>query len=211
MAITVSDLKVTLRGQVAGQRWQSGCWYRITGAAFLTATLLGVAEAYWNDIKTTWRTLQMNTPTFTTDELFIEEEGTTGQYATYPIPSAEQTGLRSLSGGMNLSAPFNAFPIRQTVGSRVTRPGQKRYPGVGEQDQNDGSLNGTVLALLGAFAPKVSGGITLGAPVATGVMWAEVCRVDPTTRLIIAKQDVSGFFLPPYVTSQVSRKIGRGI
>lgn len=211
MAITVTDLKMTIRGRIIEQVFMVGCWYRITGAAFLTATPLGVAEAYWNDIKGAWRALQLSDPAFVTTSIFCEEPGVAGQYAEYPIPSAEQGGLRAMTGGTNLLPPFVAFGIRQTVGSRVTRPGQKRIPGVGEQDSTNQFVNAGTVTLVDSLAAKFSSGITLGVPVATGVMNPEVCRVDPITRLIIAKQDATGFLTNPNTTSQVSRKYGRGV
>lgn len=210
MAITATDLKMTIKGTCLGQRWNLGCWYRLTGAAFATADPLGVAEAYWNDIKSAWRALALAAADFYTLEIFCEEEGANGQYATFPIPSGEQVGLRALGAALNLEPPYVAYGVRQTVGSRVTRPGQKRIPGVGRQDTTNGYVVTATATLVGSVAAKFSSGITLGAPVATGVMWPEVCRIDPATRLILAKQDVTGFLLNPYATTQVSRKVGRG-
>lgn len=211
MALGGSNLKVSLRGLIQGQKWQVGCWYTIGGAAFLTATPVGVGEAYWNFMKTAWRALQYNTVDMTTLEVFVEEPGVSGQYGTFAVPSGEQKGTRALAGGYYLCPPFDAYGIRQTVGSRVTRPGQKRIPGIGTQDINTGDVISTTQTLLAAATAQFTAVVTLGSPVATGLMTPAVCRINPTTREILAQQAVTGYIINNHVTSQVSRKAGRGV
>jgi hypothetical protein len=210
MAVSAEDLKIVIRGVHMGQQMEVVQWYRPTGAAFLTATLLGVAEAYWNDIKTTWRACHVANIDDVTTSVFISEPGVAGQYAEFAVPSGEQQGTRSGPTEPQALPPYVAAGVRLTVGSRVTRPGQKRFWGLKESDQSNGLLTAALAALITSLAPKFAGGITLGAPVATGVLWAEIVRVAGVPQVVTARQDVTGFIVAGNVTTQNSRKFGRG-
>lgn len=210
MPVTAEDLKITIRGTCLAQQAEVVQWYRPTGAAFLTATLLGVAEAYWNDIKTLWRACHLNSTNDTTVSILISEPGAGGGYAEYAIPSGEQSGTRSSPTQNQPLPPFMCAGVRLTVGTRTTRPGQKRFWGLVEEDQSAGVLGSALAALVAALAPKFSAGITLGAPVATGVLWPEIVHLEGSPQVVTARQDVTGFIVNPNVTTQNSRKYGRG-
>ena len=210
MPVTAQDVKISIRGQLSGQRVQVVQWYRPVGAAFLTATLLGVAEAYWADIKTAWRACHGATTNDVTTSILISEPGVGGGYAEYAIPVGEQQGTRSAPTQSNFMPPFAAGGVRLTVGTRTTRPGQKRFWGLYEEDNSNGDLGSAYAALLATLAAKFSSQITLGAPVATGNLIPEICRLDGVPEVVTARQDVTGFLVSPYVTTQNSRKYGRG-
>lgn len=210
MPVTAADLKITIRGTVYGEQFENIQWYRPDGAAFLTATVLGVAESYWNDIKTTWRAFQSVNGEVRTNSILISEPGLTGAYAEFPIPEAERLGSRTGVASNTVEPCFMAAGVRLTVGTRTTRPGQKRFPGMGEVDVDANLLVGAYVTLVEAVAVKFSEPIELGAPVATGVLHPEITRVDPTTKLVVVRQDVTGFVVNPAPTTQNSRKVGRG-
>jgi len=211
VAITVSDLKVSLQGLISGNRWECVQWYRLNGAAFLTATPVGVGEAWWNDIKAAWRGLYISTAIFTFEQVIVAEPGLTGQYGTFAIPTGEKQGTRSSTADNEALPPFCAAGIRLTVGSRVTRPGQKRPPLLVEADSDNGNVASGTVTLLNTLAAKYSTMQTLGAPVATGNMSPEIVRLNTATQEIDVKQDVTGYVLNARVTTQNSRKFGRGI
>lgn len=210
MAILSSHLKVTIRGTVAAQQWENVQWYKPTGAAFVTAEAAGVAQAYWDDVKTAWRALIVTSSVFTFQSVLVSEPGDTGAFGEYPIPISEQNGTRAIGDLADFMPPFNAWGMRLTVATRTTRPGQKRFCGIMEGDANADILTAPGIALLEDLAPKFSDNIVLGSPVATGVLIPEVVRIDRVTGDITASQEVTGFLINPYVTSQVSRKRGRG-
>lgn len=210
MAITATDLKIVIRGTLAGQQMQVVQWYRPTGAAFLTATPTGVGEAYWNDIKTAWRACHIATAFDVTQSIFVSEPGVDGAYGEYAIPVGEQQGTRPAGTLGEFLPPFLAAGVRLTVATRATRPGQKRFWGFLEGDNNAGALQSAAAALIGTLAGKFSSGITLGAPVATGVLWPEIVHLEGSPEVITRRQDVAGFIVAANITSQNSRKIGRG-
>jgi hypothetical protein len=210
MAITAAQLKIIIRGSFGGTLFENVQWYRPTGAAFLTADAVGVAEAYWNDIKTVWRALQVTSGGFLTQSVFVSEPGATGAFGEFSIPVGEQQGARSATGLGDFMPAFVAFGVRLSVATRTTRPGQKRFIGVMEGDATQEVLGAPVTTLLNNLAAKFSSTITLGAPVATGTLDPIIVRIDRATGALLTQQDVTGHLVNPRVTSQVSRKFGRG-
>lgn len=211
MAIGIGvPLKVVIRGRILGQQFQNVAWYVTDGAAFLTATATGVGEAYWNNIKTVWRAAMQAGEQLVTESILVSEPGPTGAFGEFPIPVGERQGTRTTGVG-DYQPAFLAAGIRLAVATRETRPGQKRIVGQLEGDQNQGILQPTYLALINALAPKFAEPVVLGVPVATGVLTPIVARVSPTGDEVLAYQEVIGWATNTFVTSQVSRKPGRGI
>lgn len=211
MAITASQLMIIVRGTMQGQRWENVQWYRPTGSAFLTADAVSVAEAYWNDVKTVWRAATTVSPALTFDSVFVSEPGSTGAFGEFAVPPAESQGSRSGSGLGEFLPAFCAAAVRLTVATRATRPGQKRFVGGTEGDNLGGVWSAAYIALIDALAAKFDSTITLGVPVATGVLDPIVVRINRATGAIVTDQLVVGHLTNPNISSQVSRKIGRGI
>lgn len=212
MAITAGKVKITVRGVLWSQQVEIVQWFSATGAAFLTADAVQVGEAFWNDIKTVWRAAQVNYSTQRTTSIVVSEPGSSGAFGEFAVPIAEQQGTRTPPASGSYLPTFCAAAFRETVATRATRPGQKRIWGAFEGDVNDdGTLAAPYKALIDAIALKFTENITLGAPVATGVLVPIVARVDRVTGAVTAQQDITGFITNPSITTQVSRKIGRGI
>lgn len=206
-----THLEIQIRFTYLSQKCMSRIMYEAQGAAFVTADVVQVLEAYWNDIKTVWRALHSTSAAVgTTDELFGRELDGAGGYATYAIPTGERVGTRSAGDDGEWVAPFVDGGIRLTVGTNVTRPGQKRIPFVREADMIGNEFDSAYLTLLDNLAPKFSNFIVLGAPVAAGVLQPVVggTIVDGIPTIF---QDVVGHVVNGDLTSQVSRKKGRGI
>lgn len=211
MAIGIGvPLKIVIRGQILSQQFNNVCWYLTDGAAFLTADATGIGEAFWNDIKTVWRAAMEGGSELTTTSILVSEPGPGGAFGEFPIPSAEQQGNRAGATSQYLPA-FNGVGIRLAVATRTTRPGQKRIVGGLEEDQASGAWTSTYLGLIDDIAAKFSEPITLGAPVATGVLIPIVARVVEPGGTVSVYQEVVGHVINPMVTSQVSRKPGRGV
>lgn len=210
MPIVTSTLKIVVRGILLAQRVEVVQWYAPAGAAFLTANATAVGEAYWNDIKTLWRAAHLDSAFDTTTSIYVAEPGESGAYGEYAIPLGEQQGTREEAEFGQYLPPYCVAAVRETVSSRVTRPGQKRFWGFGEIDNVNGILEPDATALVAALMVKFSDVITLGAPVATGTLAPIVVRIDRATGDITASQNVDGFVINPNLSTQNSRKIGRG-
>lgn len=210
MPIITSTLKVAIRGLLLGNQVEVVQWYAPAGAAFLTANAQAVGEAYWNDIKTAWRASHYAGTLDFTQSIFVSEPGVSGAYGEYAIPDDEQVGTRTGVGAGDLLPPYCAAAMRLTVSSRVTRPGQKRFWGLAEGDNVSGQLQAAGIALWEALAPKFDSVITLGAPVATGTLAPIIVRIDRVTGDITASQNVDGHILNHNLSTQNSRKFGRG-
>lgn len=211
MPVTGGHMKITLRYTYLAQRCENVQFYRLTGSAFATATVLGVLEAYWNDIKTAVRSVFSTSEDVSTiDSILGDEVGGGLGFAEFSIPPDERVGTRPAGAdGLWLNS-FSAIGGRLTVGSRLTRPGQKRFPMLREGDVSSNAVTPAIIDVYDPVFAKFSDLITLGAPVATGVMQPEIGKSVPSGFPTVF-QDVTGRVINTNVTSQVSRKVGRGI
>jgi len=210
MAIIGEHIKITYRYVWQSQECQNTQYWTPGGAAFLTADMIQVLEAYWNNL---YPILEPLMPASSAVGSFIsllgEEIGTGNQFAEFAVPLDEQQGSRSGLTDDTVPAAFNAFGFRQVVGTRLTRPGQKRFPWMAENDIDGNELDASFIDLITPLADHFSNTVILGAPVATGVLvpviGGTVVDGEPTVW-----QDVTGAIINQDVTSQVSRKKGRG-
>lgn len=211
MPVTASHIKVQYRYLWLDQRCLTEQYFRVTGAAFLTATMLGVLEALWANTQDSFRSVFPDEGGFQAVSLYGEEVGGGGGYAEYAIPVEEQGGLRPVAVGLEAVTGALAGGFRQTVGTKLTRPGQKRMPGLVEVDISGNILTDgeEYITYLTAWAETLSTPRLLGAPVATGELMPAIggSRVDGVPTVF---QDVVGYVINPYVTTQVSRKYGHG-
>jgi len=210
MAITAEHLAITVNYTWAGQKMQSKAYFRATGAAFLTADAAGVGEAFWNHVKAAWRGVVPSAVSGVFQSVFVEEIGGGLNFGEYPIPVGEQGGSRAGVTGEAMPS-FLAAGVKFTVGTRLTRSGAMRVPFVNEMDCQTNTLQSAYLTVVGNLANVYANVMTLGAPVATGVLQREVIRWTKTVPpAISAVQDVNGYLVATIATTQNSRKQGRG-
>jgi len=210
MAIGIdSIIQMSLNMDHNGARLMNVYCYKV---AVLPGAVSAVAygEAWWNHIKATYRALSQTAagPVFTS-VLVRDLSDPTGELAEYSIPSADRIGTRGTTGAPEAMPNLNAVGVRLTVGTRVTRPGQKRIPFMTEWDVAGEQVASGYITLVQSVAAVVSTRAVLGAPAAAVALDPVVVglNVDGTIR---AHQLVTGYNVNPYVTSQVSRKHGRG-
>jgi len=116
------------------------------------------------------------------------------------------TGLGKAVKGV---AGFAAVGVRLSVGSRVTRPGQKRIPWLTEGDVAGPLVGAGFVAVVETLKETMTSGFVLGAP-------AEFCELDPivvrknVTGAVTAHQPITGYVVNSLLTTQVSRRVGRG-
>lgn len=212
MAIFVdSDIEITLRQSWYGQQINNVWHYNIMGApGGVGVSAAELAQAWWNHVKSAYRAIcpsdQGNC--FNTVLLRVVNNPA-GDYGEYSIPVGEQAGTRTPGTQNQGQPPFNAASVRLVVGTRVTRPGQKRFAFLNEGDNNNGGLQSSYTTPLTALMTVMVAQMTLGAPAALFVLRPEVFRLT-STDLLLASQPITGYVINPNISSQVSRKYGRG-
>jgi len=170
-----------------------------------------LAEAWWNHIKAEIRATVVNSSgAFFKSVRVLELNNPEGDYGEWNIPSGESAGTRTPPAQSEALPPYCAAAMRLLVTSRATRPGQKRFGLLVEGDQTGGVLNGTMIGLYNTLGAKLSGIFVLGAPAVGTSMEPIVCRKD-ASGVVSAHQDISGWLVNPNVSTQNTRKFGRGI
>lgn len=114
---------------------------------------------------------------------------------------------------------FEAVPFRLVGDNAAVRAGAKRYAGVTEEDQVDGVItDGGVLTILNTLADVLAGAVNYGlidAGILIPVIMARILVSQGVYRLPANQgeavfSNVTDALFSPLVSSQVSRKIGRG-
>lgn len=210
MAIVTGSLcEITLNMLRLSQQVNMVFQYRVI-ASPLTPSAVVIAETWWNHVKTVTRALAANNAENAFKTVRIRElDNSVGDYAEYDIPLAEQTGTRTGTLG-DAMPPYVAVGIRLVVGTRATRPGQKRIPFVQEGDNVGGVLGASLQALVVTWANLMTTNMVLGAPAAGTELDPIVTRKD-ANGFVIADQPVTGYLINSNLTTQNSRKYGRGI
>jgi len=171
---------------------------------------VSLGNAWWNNIKSVYRAIPAAAMGDVFQSVIVRElNNPAGAYGQYAIPPAEKPGTRGAPAQQEQMPPFCAAAIRLVVGSRATRPGQKRIAYLTESDNMNGVLQSAFVALLQPLGVIISNDMTMGAPTLATVLHPIVCRKD-ASGVVTAHQKVVGYLISPYVSSQNTRKIGRG-
>lgn len=206
-----TDLQIAIRQRHTAQQIENVFSYNVMGTPLgvsVTAEQLG--EAWWNHVKATWRAAVPSAFGNYQYSVFVKVvNNPAGDYGEYAIPLAEQAGTRTATASEALP-PFNAASVRMSVSTRATRPGQKRFSFLTEQDQANGLLLSSLSTPLIAMMTVMCSQMTLGAPAALFVLQPKVFSLAPGD-IVVAEQDITGFVINNYVSSQTSRKVGHGI
>lgn len=182
--------------------------YRINGFPG-TPSAVQVAEAYWNNIKGVYRAAcSVGLGNVFVSVRIRELNNPSGDYAEFDVPTAEKVGTRATPAGDTLP-PNLATGVRLVVGTRATRPGQKRIGFMYEIDQAAGLVTSGWKTLVTNIAAAMTQQLTLGAPAALTGLQPIVCRKD-ASGFVTANQPITGYIVSDIATTQNSRKIGRG-
>lgn len=170
------------------------------------------AQKWWDFVKATLRPLQISQLT----HQYVTLESLDGDktFYHYDIPSGERVGTYATSG--DAEAAFVAYPFRLTTNSRLVRPGSKRICGVSEGATDPlGVLSAGVLALMNALGaimiqtvPILPLNVESMDPVIVG--FPHPATAHRPARLAREITLITGYNLPPVVTTQNTRKRGRG-
>lgn len=206
-----SEIKVAFRYQYLGQNCENVQSYIAQGAAVVGVNVAQLLEALWNDYKGRLLAISPDDAlVMSWGSLFGEEVGGTLEFGEYPIPIGERQGERTASSQYEWLPGTLAGGFRQTVATRLTRPGQKRFPFLQRGDVAGNILNGTYLALLEDVAGAFCSPSTLGAPALAVVMQPIVVHEPGVRDPVRHVQDVASWLVNTNATSQVSRKLGHG-
>lgn len=176
-----------------------------------TVDAVHIAEAWWNAVKTTWRAMiAVGIGAYFQSVRIQELNNSAGAFAEWNVPVGEQVGTRAAPAAPQVLPLFNAAAVRLTVGTRLTRPGQKRFFGLTETDNDGGPIGSAFLTLLNAHMAVLDSQITLGAPAALVTLDPIVTSRD-AAGTVINYQNVTGYVINPNISSQNTRKPGRGI
>ena len=164
MAITEGTLlEITLAMRFDESLFMNVYGYEVTGT-FTGIPAVNVAEGWWDAVKAEYRAMVRPSSGFNFRSVIVREmNNAAGELAEWNIPSGQQQGTRSGVSDSEFLPAFNAGGIRLTVGSRLTRPGQKRIPGLLEVDSENGRLSAAYTTLLDTLASRVDGALTLTA------------------------------------------------
>jgi hypothetical protein len=211
MPVTTNPIKITLRYVYLGQECENIQWYFGGGAVFVTATMPEILAAYWAHVQAAWHAIMYDDLAINSmNSILGEAVGGDLDYAEYPIPEADRVGTKTVAEyGQPLPGTL-AGAVRLTVGTRQTRPGQKRAPFIGEADINGNDLHPSYTDLLSDWGLTFSEQITLGAPAATAVLIPVITTFSGDPPALADWQDVTGQIVNLYASSQVSRKRGHG-
>lgn len=203
---TEISLRMLYQGQVVYNVWQYN-----TSAGLVGADPAEVGEGWWNHVKSTYRAVATSEHTGLFRSVFVRNlTSSPQQYGEFTVPTGEQAGTRTSSGGSELVPPFVAAGVRLAVGTNATRPGQKRLVGFVEGDNVSGYVNTAAVTAINNLMTVMVAAMVLGAPVALLTLDPIVVRKD-ASGTVVASQPIVGYVVNPAFTSQVSRKFGRGI
>lgn len=175
-----------------------------------TPTAGHYAQAWWGHVKANYRALVNAGFGLAFQSVRVQELGNPdGEYGEYGIPSGEQSGTRTNPADGEFQPSFMAAGVRLTVGTRLTRPGQKRFPFLTQSDANVNLLGSTFTGLLVTLMDTMTQNITLGSPAAGVVLVPYVVSLNADST-IRASQFVTGYKINPFLTTQNSRKAGKG-
>lgn len=189
---------------------QTARTFRAEGIILLLISAAELGEAWWNDVKAEWRALAPANAANIFKSVLVEEFGGSLGYGEYAIPVSEQGGLRDVSSLANPLPSFVNVGCRLTVPTRATRPGQMRIPFLYEGDSSGQQWGGVAVPLVQAVAAAYSSVLAMGAPAATVTLHPQVWGEDDPLLPPTTTQDIVSYVLNDNLTSQVSRKVGRG-
>lgn len=210
MGVNPGLYRISIRGTILGQRWQNSQVYDINNVFGTSTPVVALCEAYWTHIRSDLRATLPAYPDVAINSIYAEEMTSGGGYAEYAIPLSESTGTRPTETLGGLLPPFIAASVRLAVSSRVTRPGQKRFVGLCEVDNAGGVMAPGIRGQYNLLAQYFVQTLTLPAPMAFTTLTPMIVRLNPETGAVVASQPVVSAYVNPNISTQNSRKYGRG-
>lgn len=205
------EIRVSWRYTYLGQKCENVQTYLVGGVSSVLFTMDQALEGLWNDYKARWKALMSAERVVNTfDSLAGEQIGGTLQFGEFAIPFADQLGTRGAGVTTTWLNSFSAVAVKQLVASRLTRPGQKRFPFLNESDVEGNQVSLATLPLFDALGGAFSQVSVLGAPALGMAVQPQVVHEPGVRDPVRHVQAITGWATNPNVSSQISRKLGRG-
>lgn len=205
---------ITLALEMQNQNQQTlNVWYYRVNVAPQAVPIVGIAEAWWNHVKDAYRALALGSYT---GHRFLRVHARDaidplGEAASWEIPTAERVGTRvAIGDGGQALPPFIAATARLNVATRATRSGSKRFPFLLESDSDAAALTAGFAGLVGDVLLAAATSMILGAPAALVELYPVVYGKGVSDPPVYVTQDVVSYSVNPNVSTQNSRKMGRG-
>jgi len=210
MAYSIGDaIEIALHMHVGADKVMNVWTYELSGVVAPTVQSAHIAEAWWQHMKASYRATIAVGFGALFDKVSVKSlMSATGDSGEWAIPSGEQAGTRSNPAG-DFAPQFTAAGSKLIVPSRLTRPGAKRFIGLYEADTTFNFVGSAFIALVNAVHTVQLPNFVLGAPAATVQLNPVVVRKD-SSGLASTWQQWNSFLVNPYVTTQNTRKVGRG-
>lgn len=212
MALSGDKLQIALEMSNWGQQTMNVWYYEVT-SALTDVPVADIAQAWWNHVKTAYRALAN---VAIVQQAFIavhvrDADNPTGEAASWAIPAIERNGTRANppTGG-DAMPPYVAVTGRLGVGTRATRAGSKRFPFALETDNLNGSVMAGFSGLCQDILTACTVGVVLGAPALAVDLVSVVRGVGASDPPVVTYQPVISTQVNPYMSTQNSRKFGRG-
>lgn len=187
-----------------GQEVLNTYFYEIDTSIF-APTAAAVAEKWWGDVKTVIRNCQGSPLQHV--RVSVEELDAGHDYGEFIIPTIEQFGLQT---GANPMSSNTAFSITFRPTARTVRPGGKRIAGCDESFSGSfGLITSGMVSLLNDYGAHMVSQINIvvgGAYVLT----PKIVGFPTPSRGARIAVDMQGYVVNPYISTQNTRKHGRG-
>lgn len=210
MAVTGGFVKMIVRYVYLGQNCENVGWYIPSGSGLADVGMTEICMAYWEQVRDFWAAIAFADATINSlNSILGYEIGGGLGYAEVAVPELDRQGAKSTETYGEPLPGTLAGAVRLTVGSVVTRPGQKRAPFIGEAQISGNDLDVTYLTQLADWGKTYSTDQFLGGDAPDITLSPVVVRLGADGS-VITHQLVTGQFVNPYASSQVSRKRGHG-
>lgn len=199
-----SILRIIDHQMYDGQETLNVYYYEVDTSLF-APTAAAVAEAWWNDVKVVIRNLQGSPLTHIRTS--CEELDGAFDYGEYIIPVLEQPGAQT---GANPMSSNTAYSVTFRPVNKQVKPGGKRIAGCDESFNGSfGLISSGMISLLGDYGDHLISQLNIivgGAYVLT----PKVVGFPTPTRPSRVAIDMQGYVINPYISTQNTRKRGRG-
>ena len=204
MALSDGDIIEIVDRQLQGADVTLNVYHYRINTSVIPPSPAQVAEFWWNDCNTVIRDLQ------TDDILHIRVTcrhlDNATNYGEYIIPEEEQAGVNT---GVDTLPRQDAVGVTFQPAEPLVKPGSKRIAGIPENvSGNWGLLTSGFVTIVGEYGAHMSS--QLNDVVHGAVLTPIIVGLPNDNRPSRVEIEMQGYVVNPYITTQNTRKIGRG-
>lgn len=168
--------------------------YEVVNVGGVLPTYAEIAQAFWDYVKGPWRAFVSNGFGDWFDRVVVDNVTNEVDFGIYSVVGAERQGTRATP--TDFMGLMVAAALRLNVGTRLTRPGQKRFCPLYEGDQSAGNIVPGTQTLITAIGDKLDENIGFGTLLSSEmrpVVYGEVTtdRPDPVVNPIVSTTTIA--------------------